>query len=337
MKNKVFIIAEIGPNHNGSYKRAFKMLKQLSNSGVDCIKFQLSNPEKVYSKNSFLANYQKKGNKNNSAIGMANKLQLKKEEHLKISKFCKKNKLIYACTAFDLDSLIFLDKKINVPFFKIASGEVFSLDMLNYLSKTNKPIFLSTGMSTFKQIREILNKLEKSKKKNITIMHCVSSYPAKNKQLNLNIIDELKNNFNYDIGYSDHSMGNAACLAAVAKGAKVIEKHVTLSQSLNGPDHKSSATIKEFKLLVKKIRELEIILGDNKKHFSKEEKHIHKVARKSIVTKKKIYKNEIIKMKDLCFKRPGTGISPFELTKVVGKKANRNIDIDIVIKKHFLK
>jgi len=337
MKNKVFIIAEIGPNHNGSYKRALKMIKQLLNSGVDCIKFQLSNPDKVYSKNSFLANYQKKGNKNNSAIAMANKLQLKREEHYKISKFCKKNKLIYGCTAFDLDSLIFLDKKINVPFFKIASGEVFSLDMLNYLSKTNKPIFLSTGMSTIKQIKLILTKLERFKKKNITIMHCVSSYPAKNKQLNLNIIDELKKKFNYDIGYSDHSMGNDACLAAVAKGAKVIEKHVTLSQNLKGPDHKSSATIKDFKLLVKKIRELEIILGNSKKNFSKEEIHIHKVARKSIVTKKKIFKNERVKMQDLCFKRPGTGISPFDLSKVVGKRANRNLDENIVIKKNFLK
>ena len=168
-------------------------------------------------------------------------------------------------------------------------------------------------------------------------MHCVSSYPAKNKQLNLNIIDELKKKFNYDIGYSDHSMGNDACLAAVAKGAKVIEKHVTLSQNLKGPDHKSSATIKDFKLLVKKIRELEIILGNSKKNFSKEEIHIHKVARKSIVTKKKIFKNERVKMQDLCFKRPGTGISPFDLSKVVGKRANRNLDENIVIKKNFLK
>lgn len=337
MGNKVFIIAEIGPNHNGSYKKAVKMVNLLKNSGVNAIKFQLANPNKVYSQNAFKARYQINNTGNSSIIEMSKKNQLTESEHLKISKLCKKLNIKYMCSAFDLDSLIFLDKKIKVPIFKIASGEVFSIDMLKYLSKKNKPIFLSTGMSSFKQIRIVLNKINQSKKRNITIMHCVSSYPAKHKYLNLNIIDELKKKFNYDVGYSDHSLGDSACLAAVAKGAKVIEKHVTLSKNLSGPDHKSSATINEFKLLIKKIKELEIILGNSKKKFSKEELHIQKVSRKSIVTKRKIYKNKKISMHDLCFKRPGTGISPFDISKVLGKKVKNNIRANIVIKNHHFK
>jgi N,N'-diacetyllegionaminate synthase len=150
------------------------------------------------------------------------------------------------------------------------------------------------------------------------------------------VIDQLKKIFKSDIGYSDHSLGSEACLAAVAKGATVIEKHVTLSKNLSGPDHKSSATIKEFKSLVKKIRDLEIILGQEKKKFSKEELHIHRVARKSIVSVKKIPKGKIITKQDLCYKRPGTGISPLNVSTVLGKKAKINIDENILIKKKFI-
>ena len=142
------------------------MVDELSNSGVDCVKFQLGNPIKVYSKNAFMANYQKKNDKNKNIFKMAQKLQLTLKEHHEVSNYCKKKKLIYACTAFDLESLKFLDKQLKVPFFKIASGEVFSLDMIHYISKRNKPVLLSTGMSTFKDIKIILQKLGKTKKNN---------------------------------------------------------------------------------------------------------------------------------------------------------------------------
>jgi N,N'-diacetyllegionaminate synthase len=336
MSNKVFIIAEVGPNHNGSVKKAIQLVKKLSNTGVDCVKFQLGNPYKVYSKNAFMANYQKKNDKSKSIFEMAKKYQLKHKDHKKIANLCKKKGLIYACTAFDLESLKYLDKTIKVPFFKIASGEFFSSDMIDYIKEKKKPIFISTGMANFNDIQILLRKLKKIKK-NITLLHCVSSYPAKKDNLNLNVIDNLKSKFKLNIGYSDHSLGDEACLAAVAKGAKVIEKHVTTSRNLSGPDHKTSSTINELKLLVKKIRDLEIILGNNNKRFSKEEKHIHKVARKSVVSKKKIPKGNTIKMDDLCFKRPGTGFSPFEVKKILGKKAKINISENVVILKRFLK
>lgn len=337
MKKKVYIIAEIGPNHNGSIKRAFQMVRQLSKSGVDCIKFQLGNPNKVYSRSSFKADYQKKNDDHSNIIEMAKSYQLSLKAHIKLSNFCKKNKLDYACTAFDLESLVFLDKVVKVPFFKIASGEVFSLDMLDYISRQKKSIVLSTGMSTFTDMKIILKKLNKFGKKKITVMHCISSYPAKKNSLNLNVLDEISKKFKCKIGYSDHSLGDEACLAAVAKGAKVIEKHVTLSKNLKGPDHKSSATIGEFKRLVKKIRNLELILGNNNKTFSKDELNIHKAARKSIATARKIYKNEKILLKDLCFRRPGTGLSPFKISKIVGKKALFDLEENILIKNSFLK
>tara|TARA_X000000368_G_C22980878_1_gene689860 strand:+ start:301 stop:1314 length:1014 start_codon:yes stop_codon:yes gene_type:complete len=337
MNNKTFIIAEIGPNHNGSTSKALKMIKQLSKSGVDSIKFQLGDPNKVYSDSSFKADYQKKNDDHKSIIEMAKSYQLSHKDHIKISNYCKKKKIIYSCTAFDLESLKFLDKVIKVPFFKIASGEVFSLDMLEYISKRKKPILLSTGMSTFRDISLILKKLNKFKKKDITIMHCVSSYPAKRENLNLNIIDEIKKKFNCKIGYSDHSLGEDACLIAIAKGAKVIEKHVTISKNLIGPDHKSSATIAEFKKLIKKIRNFELILGNGKKKFSKEEMHIQKVARKSVATNRRIFKNEKIKIKDLCFRRPGTGISPFDVKKILGKKTLTDLEENTLIDTRLLK
>ena len=189
--NKIKIIAEIGPNHNGNLKLAKKMLVQLSKTKVDVVKFQLGNPDNIYSKDSFFANYQKNTKyKNPILLSKKNQLSQKSHEHLK--KFCNKLKMIYSCTAFDLKSLIFLDKKLNIPFFKIASGEIHSLDMLEYISKSRKPVILSTGMSNINDIRQSLIILKKHKKINISLLHCVSSYPTKLKDMNLKRIDILK-------------------------------------------------------------------------------------------------------------------------------------------------
>ncbi len=324
MKNtknkKTTIIAEIGPNHNGSLKKAVYMVKKLASIGVDVIKFQISNPKLVYSDDAFKAEYQKKNDSKKTVFEMSKSIQLSKNSHIKLSRLCKRLGIIYACTAFDLKSLIFLDKIIKVPFFKVASGEIHSFDMIDYIAKRNKPILFSTGMSTFNEIGKTLKRLTRYGNKKVTIMHCVSSYPAKKKSLNLNVIDELRKRFRTKVGYSDHSLGSTACLAAVAKGVSVIEKHVTISKFLKGPDHKASTSIKDFKVLINKIKKLEIILGANTKKFSNNEKNIRKVVRKSLATNKKINKGCKLKEKDVVFKRPGTGISPLDLKKVLGKK-----------------
>ena len=331
--NRTIIIAEVGPNHNGSIFLAKKIIKQLSKIDIDVIKFQLGNPEEVYSEDAFKAEYQKKNDKEKTIKKMSEKNQLSKSEHLKLSKFCKKFNIFYACTAFDLNSLKFLDKQLKVPFFKIPSGEVTSLDMIDYISKQKKPIIFSTGMSDFKEIKKVKSRLEKFNKNKITILHCISQYPAQIKNVNLNIIDELKRKFKCDIGYSDHTTDEETCLSAVAKGATVIEKHVTLSKKMNGPDHKISSTIKEFKILVEKIRKVEKLLGKNKKKFSKEEIKIQLMAKKSCVTKKDLKRNHILKREDICFKRPGTGISPLELHKIIGKRIIRDIKKNKVIER----
>ena len=328
-KNKTLIIAEIGPNHNGSLKTALFMIKEIAKAGADVIKFQLANPEEVYSLDAFKAEYQKKNDPSKSIIEMSKKNQLKKEDHIKLKKACNKHDVIYACSAFDLKSLKYLDKKIGVPFFKIPSGEILSLDILRYISQRKKKILLSTGMATFQEISYALNIL---KKNSIVLMHCISSYPAKKKDLNLNIIDKLKKKFKKTVGYSDHSLGSNACLAAVAKGVRVIEKHVTISKKEKGPDHKSSMEIVEFKSFVKQIRDLETILGNEEKVFTKSEMNVKSVARKSIVTAKKIFKGQKFKEKDFQFKRPGNGISPVKLKKIVGKFSLKNIEKNKVLK-----
>ena len=184
-------------------------------------------------------------------------------------------------------------------------------------------------MATF---REISYPLKILKKNSLVLMHCVSSYPAKNRDLNLNIIDKLKKKFKKTVGYSDHSLGSNACLAAVAKGARVIEKHVTISKNKKGPDHKSSMEIENFKHLVKKIRELEIILGKEEKIFTKDEINVKNVARKSIVTAKKIIKGQKFKEQDFTFKRPGNGISPVKLKKIIGRFSLKNIEKNKILK-----
>lgn len=335
--NKTLIIAEIGPNHNGSLERAIKMVKQLAYLGADVVKFQISDPDLVYSEDAFKAEYQKKNDPKKTILEMSKSFQLSRSNHIQLSKLCKKLGIIYACTAFDLKSLIFLDKIIKVPFFKIASGEIHSLDIIDYIAKRKKPILFSTGMSTIDEIKKTLKKLTMKGNKNVTILHCVSSYPVKENFLNLNIIDELKKRFNTKIGYSDHSVGNEACLAAVAKGASVIEKHVTLSNFLKGPDHKASCTMKDFKELIKKIRKLEIMLGSKTKKFSNEEINIKKVTRKSLVTNKPIKKGTKLRREDIVFKRPGTGISPVNLKQAIGKRFIKDKKANRVIFKNELR
>jgi len=338
MKTRVRIIAEIGVNHNGSIKRAKKMILKLSKLDIDYIKFQLAIPRKVYSEDAFKAEYQKRNDRSKNVIEMSKKLQLSTKEHIELEKFCKKNGKKYCCTAFDLDSLKFLIKKIKVPFIKIASGEILSYDILNYLSNVSKKkeVILSTGMANIQEIENAIRILNSKHKKKITLLHCTSVYPAKLSQINLNFINTLKKQFKLPVGYSDHSQNDSVAIGAIAKGATVIEKHVTLDKSLEGPDHKASCQIDEFKKFVKKIREFEIILGTFNKTLTTEEKKISFMARKSIVAKITLRKNDILKKNNITFKRPGTGISPMNFKKIIGKKVNRSIPFDTIIKKNDL-
>ena len=334
---KIKIIAEVGVNHNGSLKTAKKLIKELSKLDIDFIKFQLADPYKVYSKDAFKADYQKNNDKSSTVIEMSKRLQLTRDDHLALNEYCKKFNKIYLCSAFDIESLKFLVEKIKIPIVKIPSGEIFSVDMLNYISKTNKEVILSTGMSNLEEIKKAISLIKKNKKKLITVMHCTSLYPTLNHEVNLNFLDILKKDLKLNIGYSDHTLTDEACIGAIAKGASIIEKHVTLNNNQNGPDHKASYSIKRFTEFVKKIRAFEVMLGKKNKVISKKEQKIKLMARKSIVSKNRIEKNSVIRKTDLCFKRPGTGYRPIDIKRVVGKRAKVSINDNSVILKKFLK
>jgi len=334
-KNRIKIIAEIGPNHNGDIDLAKKMLRDLSKTNVDIVKFQLGDPHKIFSKDAIFANYQKK-TKFKNPISLSKKNQLSREEHIELKQLCKKLSLIYSCTAFDLESLIFLDKTLNIPFFKIASGEIHSIDMLDYIAKSKKPVILSTGMASLNDIKKSLNILKRYKKKNITLLHCVSSYPTQLKDMNIKRMDLLKKKFNLQVGLSDHSVSFTPALVAVTKNAPIIEKHVTYSKKLKGPDHQASLEIKDFKTFVDYIKETEFLCNSKMYKKNLNENNVKRVSRKSIVSTGYISKGTVLKRKNLCFKRPGFGISPLEINKIVGRKTKRNILPDKLVLKSDL-
>ncbi|MFW6273197.1 MAG: N-acetylneuraminate synthase family protein [bacterium] len=271
---KTYIIAEVGPNHNGSVELAMKYIEELSKIGVDAVKFQLASPDAFISKDAFKVKYQRERDEADSPIEMSKRNQLSKESHIQLAKKCSENGITYLASAFDIDSIRFLNEIIDVPLFKIASGEIFSLDIIDYIASVNKPILLSTGMASYNEIETSLKLLNQNFPKDITILHCISKYPVPLEQVNLNVMNELAKKFSYSIGFSDHTEGIESSMIAVALGASVIEKHVTFDKNWKGADHKASATIDEFKHLVQNIRKTEKVLGNSVKHFSESENEI---------------------------------------------------------------
>ena len=334
---ETYIIAEVGPNHNGDLDTARKMIRLLAKTGVNAVKFQLAVPENVYSKDAFKASYQKANDGPGSPIEMSRRVQLLPDDHRYLYADCKEEGVDYLCSAFDLESLQFLDNNFSLPYFKIASGEILSVDQLRYISTKTVPVLISTGMATFDDIQKSLAILDPKNNREITIMHCVSNYPTSLANINLRVMDNLARTFGRPVGYSDHSLGTACCLAAVARGARVVEKHVTIDRNSQGPDHKASATIDEIAELVDGIRSIERALGSDIKSVSNAELEISRMARKSIVSKHRISANSVISSDDLCFKRPGIGISPLDINNVIGKTAVEEIPADKVIHIDWLK
>lgn len=322
------IIAEIGPNHNGSLDTALELVRQLARAGVDVVKFQLAVPENVYSLDAFKADYQKVNDGDDPVIEMSRRNQLPRFAHETLYRACRDLGVRYACTAFDIESLRFLDTAFDLPFFKVGSGELLTLDMLEYMADAGRPVMLSTGMARFNEIQAALDVLSDA---DVTLLHCVSRYPAPHADINLRTMGALAQRFGRPVGYSDHSLGPECCLAAVALGATVIEKHVTLDRDASGPDHKASATIKELAALVASVRRIEAALGVADKVFSPTEEAVRRMARKSIVATRDIAAGEVVAASDLCFKRPGTGLSPMERDRVIGRRAARTIARDRVV------
>lgn len=313
-----FILAEAGINHNGDIKVAKKLIDKAKEAGADAIKFQSYHTEDFVSKKSEY--YQ-----------LFKDLELSDEEFKELCEFAKEKNIIFISTPLDLKYVDILNE-MNVPAFKIASGDLTFTPLLKKVAKTKKAIIVSTGMATIGEIDEAINTIKKAGNEDIILLHCISSYPAPFEEVNLKAIITLKNTFNLTVGYSDHTIGAEVPLAAVALGAKVIEKHFTLNKDMEGPDHRLSADPEEFKEMVEGIRIIEKALGDGNKRPMECEKDERISGRRSIVAKMPIKEEEKITEENILYKRPAIGIEPKFSDIVFNKKVKRDIGEGDIIK-----
>jgi N,N'-diacetyllegionaminate synthase len=323
---RVLIIAEAGVNHNGDLYLAKKLIDAASEAGADFVKFQTFKANKLVSRSAPKADYQKVNEigKSESQFDMLKKLELSEEDHYILNEYCKARNINFLSTGFDLESLDFL-QKLGLVLFKVPSGELTNLPYLERISKLSNKIILSTGMSTIQEIEEAVSVLRKNLNAEITILHCNTEYPTPFQDVNLLAMNDIKEKFNLEIGYSDHTLGIEVPIAAVALGARVIEKHFTLDRSMKGPDHRSSLEPDELKAMILAIRNVEIALGDKFKKPSNSEMKNILIARKSIHLASNKTKGDILKEEDFEMLRPGDGISPMEMRKLVGKRVNKDL------------
>ena len=326
----VLIIAEAGVNHNGSFELACRLVDAAKASGADYIKFQTFKAHQLVSKDTKKAEYQKSATGDGTQEEMLKKLELPYLDFVKLKAYCDYAGIGFLSTAFDLDSIIFL-KTLNMPFWKIPSGEVTDLPYLVAIAKTEKPVVMSTGMCNLREISEAIGVLKENGTKDVSLLHCNTEYPTPFEDVNLRAIQTLRDSFDVEVGYSDHTRGIEVSIAAVALGATIIEKHFTLDRNMKGPDHKASLEPDELAAMVLNIRHIEKALGTGDKTPSWSESKNITVARKSIVAKKRIRKGDIFSVDNLTTKRPGTGISPMRWNEVIGTRACRDFDEDELI------
>lgn len=326
----VFIIAEAGVNHNGSVDLACKMIDAAKKAGVDCIKFQTFKSSNLVTHNARKAEYQAKTTGNTSQEEMLKKLELSYEEFISLKKHCDGTGIRFLSTPFDFESIDFLNS-IEMPFWKIPSGEITNLPYLLALAKTGRPVVMSTGMCRMDEIAAAIKVLKENGTKDIKLLHCNTEYPTPFEDVNLRAMQTMRDAFGLEVGYSDHTPGIEAPIAAVAMGATIIEKHFTLDRHMEGPDHKASLEPDELAAMVRAIRNIEAALGSGIKEPSKSEKKNIAIARKSIVAAKSIKKGETLTEDNLTVKRPGTGISPMKWLDVIGTKAIRDFEEDELI------
>ncbi len=331
MNRSTFIIAEAGVNHNGSIELAKKLVDVAVEADADCVKFQTFIPENLVSKFAEKAEYQKvnTGNDENQ-LKMLKQLTLDFDEYIELSEYCESKNIMFLSTPFDFESIQFLEQ-LGMEIWKIPSGEITNLPYLVKIAKLKKPIILSTGMCTMFEIESALSVLKDNGVDDITVLHCTTEYPTPFSDVNLKAMKAIKDKFNVKVGYSDHTQGIEVPIAAVAIGATVIEKHFTLDNSMEGPDHKASLEPNELKAMIKSIRNIEQALGNGIKVPAESEKKNMVIARKSITAKSDIKKGDIFTVDNLTVKRPGNGISPMKWYDVLGAIAKRDFLEDELI------
>jgi len=322
----VFIIAEAGVNHNGSVDLAKRLIDVAYNSGADAVKFQTFKAENLVSKNAQKADYQKQTTDvSESQFDMIKKLELDVDTHKELIAHCQEKDIMFLSTPFDHESINLLSD-LGLQIFKIPSGEITNLPYLRHIGSLGKKVVLSTGMSNLKEVGDALNILINAgtSKDNITVLHANTMYPTPMEDVNLNAMLTMQKEFDVAVGYSDHTLGIEVDIAAVAMGASCIEKHFTLDRAMDGPDHRASLEPEELKEMVNSIRNIEKALGSSEKKPSQSESVNIDVARKSIFAKIDINKGDILDKKNLCVKRPGSGISPMKWDEVMGTISIKN-------------
>ena len=323
-----FIIAEAGVNHNGDVNMAKRLIDAAKDAVADAVKFQAFKAEHVVTRDAEKAAYQKETTgPSESQYNMIKKLELTKGDFEKLFTYARKKEILLLSSPFDNESVDLLSE-LGMPAFKIGSGEITNFPLLEYIAKKGKSIILSTGMATLSEVEEALQVIQGQGVKDIILLHCVTSYPATAKDMNLKAMETLSAAFNLPVGLSDHTVGITMPIAAVALGACVIEKHFTLDGNLPGPDHRASLEPEELRQMIEAIRDVESAMGNGIKRPTEKEDEIKKAARRSIVARVEIPEGTVITEEMLDIKRPGTGIEPKYINKVVGSIARSLIRRD---------
>lgn len=357
-KKPIYIIAEAGVNHNGSIEIAKQLIDAAVDAGADAVKFQTFKAEALVSASAPKAEYQKAStDSRESQLDMLRKLELDEAAHLTLADHCRMRGIQFLSTPFDEDSVDLLTRRVKVPMLKLPSGEITNGPLLLKAAQTKKPVILSTGMSTLAEVRTALGVFafgytaqkekpslaafqkafaskagQRALKAKVTLLHCTTEYPAAFKDVNLRTMDTIRAAFGLPVGLSDHTPGIAVSVAAAALGASVIEKHFTLDRELPGPDHKASLVPSELQQLVRAVREVEDALGSTKKAPAKSELRNLRIARKSLVALRDILRGELFTAENLGYKRPGSGTSPFNYWKLLGKRVNKHYRRDEMVK-----
>lgn len=333
-ETKPYIIAEIGANHNGDMNLAKKMIDAAVRCGADCVKFQSWSKESIFSRKTYEDNYflgdDYRNRTDYTLEQIVDKYHVNVEEHMELKKYCDRIGIDFSSTPFSKKEVDLLAEELNVPFIKVASMDLNNLPFLAYVARKRKPVVISTGLCGLTEINNAVECLEKEGCSELVLLHCVSIYPPRDEEVNLNNIDMLRENYGYPVGYSDHTFGTTAPIMSLAKGVKIIEKHFTIDKDMEGWDHKISADPDELKAICAAADVGYKMLGSFRRHICETQER-REAFQRSIVAARKIKKGEVICMEDIDFKRPGTGISPQYYEFVVGKEAKRDIDYDELI------
>ncbi len=320
-----FIIAEIGANHNNDFDKAIKLIDLSKEAGADAVKFQSYRAETLYSK--YTPVKEIRGKKTN-IFDLIKSCEMSYDWHEKLKKYCDEKEIIFLSSPFDFEAVESLED-VNVEAYKIASSEVSDIRLVQKIARTGKPIILSTGKHTEEEVSEAVDWIEKEGNNQIILLHCTASYPANYDSMNLNCLDTFKKRFNYLYGLSDHNTENLTAVAAIAKGVKLIEKHVTLDRTMEGPDHHFALEPKGFQELVEWVRKTERSMGTHIIGVDKSEEFGRNIGNRSIHVKKDLKIGDIISENDLIIKRPSFGISPREIDQVIGKKVTKEVKEDM--------